>query len=177
MNRHCIEILNRLSGSECVLLSPFRSLSVVVGRLIVACRSVDSCLSVAAQSPLSVLPKSSHLIFLYIIYFRSVCRNTLIFIPENFFAEGPPLILADVNQSLSFYFSVHLSHFSRSFFDHFSIAARSFLDHRSMYRTRSVLVGSMYRPSGYTQSLNYRFTNSPYGFLKLIPQYFPRPPN
>ena len=85
------------------------------------------------------------------------------------------------NQSSSFLISVpsllHIHLFSRWFLDHFSMVSRSFLDHRSMYRTCSVLVGSMYRPSGYTQKLNYIFSNIPYGFLKPIPQYFPRPPN
>lgn len=65
----------------------------------------------------------------------------------------------------------------RSVLDHFSIAARSFLDHRSLYRTCSLVVGSMYRRSGCTQTLLNKLTNIPYGFLKPIPQYMPRAPD
>jgi hypothetical protein len=66
---------------------------------------------------------------------------------------------------------------SRLILVHFSIAARWFLDHRSLYRTRSVVVASMYRRSGCTHILLNILTNIPYGFLKPIPQYFPRPPD
>ena len=66
---------------------------------------------------------------------------------------------------------------SRSVLDHFSITARWFLDHPSLYRRSSVVVASMYRRSGCTQTLLNILTNIPYGFLKPIPQYFPRPPD
>lgn len=48
-------------------LIPCRFFSLVVGCLILACLSVDTYLSVAAQSPPNVLPKSSVLIAFYIL--------------------------------------------------------------------------------------------------------------
>jgi len=92
--------------------SLIRFFSLVDSRLILPYRLVDSQLSVAAQSPPNVLPKSSHLRFLCIVYFRSVCRNTLIFNTIN--------ILISENQSPSSLISVQISLYPiNSFFNSF----------------------------------------------------------